>query len=142
MTATKRREEPSTWFWLTLPIGLVFVGIGIHGLYQQRSAAPPAEVARWLAGAGILHDALLAPLFVVVGFATIRLPEVARTPVRLALAASALLTAFAWPLVQGWGRRTTNPSALPLDYGRNLVVSVLAIWFLAAIAVAVRLRRR
>ena len=140
MTATKPGEEPSRWFWVTLPIGLVFVAIGVHGVYQQRGATPPAEMARWFIGAGIFHDALLAPVFVLVGFATTRVPRAARTPMRLALAASALLTAFAWPLVQGWGRRDANPSALPLDYGRNLVVSLVAIWFVTAIAVAVRMR--
>lgn len=142
MTATKRSEEPSRWFWWTLPIGLVFVAIGMHGIYQQHDATPPAEVARWFVGAGILHDALLAPLFVLVGFATTRFPTAARTPVRLALAASALLTSLAWPLVQGWGRRDANPSALPLDYSRNLVVSIAAIWLVAGVAIGVRLRRR
>jgi hypothetical protein len=142
MTASEPGEGPSRWFWVTVPIGLVFIGIGVHGLYQQRSATSPGELARWFFGAGVVHDALLAPVFVLVGFATTRLPSAARTPVRIALAASVLLVAFSWPLVQGWGRRASNPSALPLDYGRNLMVSLLVVGVITAVTIAVRAYRR
>ena len=134
MTATKPgRAEP-----LVLgdaPIGLAFVASGCTAC-TSNAARLLRRNGAWFIGAGIVHDALLAPVFVLVGFATTRVPHAARTPIRLALAASALLTVFAWPLVQGWGRRAANPSALPLDYGRNLVVSLVAIWFVTAIAVA------
>jgi hypothetical protein len=96
---------------------------------------------RWFLGAGVVHDLLLAPMFVAVGLATRRLSDVARTPVRLALAASALLTVLTWPLVRGWGRRAANPSALPLDYGRNLLVPIGVVWTVTLISVIMRLQQ-
>ena len=55
-------------------------------------------------------------------------PRRAVVPVRLGLATTGLLVLYAWPLVRGYGRSESNPSALPLDYSRNLVVSLLVIW--------------
>jgi hypothetical protein len=60
---------------------------------------------------------------------------------RLALAVTALVTAIAWPLVRGWGYRAANPSALPLDYGRNLVGVVVTVCVVALLAAVVRTTR-
>jgi hypothetical protein len=65
-------------------------------------------------------------------------------PVRLGLATTGLLTLYAWPLVRGYGRAASNPTALPLDYSRNLVVSLIVTWTAVAAwiaAIAVRSRR-
>ena len=140
MTAPTHRE-PNRWFWLTLPVGAVFVATGVDGILRQHDLTRPTDLARWFAGAGIFHDAVLAPALVGVGLVTARLPAAAHVPVRVALAASALVIAFAWPLVRGWGQREANPSALPLDYGRNLAVTLITIWLIAVCWTLERTRR-
>ena len=55
------------------------------------------------------------------------------------LVLSGLVTALAWPYVRGYGYRASNPSALPLHYGRNLLIVLAAIWSLVA---AVTISRR
>jgi hypothetical protein len=73
---------------------------------------------------------------------TRNLPAPIRTPARFALAVTALVTAIAWPLVRGWGYRAANPSALPLDYGRNLAGVLVAVWIVALIAAVLRTMSR
>ncbi|MCU1360992.1 MAG: hypothetical protein JWN99_2281 [Ilumatobacteraceae bacterium] len=45
-----------------------------------------------------------------------------------------------WPSPIRWGRRPTNSSTLPLDYGRNLTIVLVAVWVLALVVVVVRVR--
>ena len=112
-------------------------------LLHDHTATQPDDLVKWLLGAGVVHDAVIAPLVVALTWLTGRaVPVRARAPVRLGLIATAMLTVLTWPLVQGWGRRSANPSALPLDYGRNLVAVLAAIWLGAFFAITVRMRRR
>lgn len=129
------------WFWAGLLAGLGFVGAGVRGLLHDHAATRPHDLVKWLLGAGLVHDAVIAPSVAALAWLTGRvLPARARTEVRLGLIATAMLTLFTWPLVQGWGRRNTNPSALPLDYARNLGVALVAVWFVVVVSITVRTR--
>ncbi len=128
-------------FWSCLAIGAATMTFGVAGAWGDRADTHVAELAVWLAGAGIVHDFLVAPVVVVAAWLSGFLPRAARTPVRLGLAMSALVTVVFWPTVQGWGRATSVPSALPLDYGRNLVVLLAVVWVVVAVAVALRTRK-
>ena len=134
---------PNRWFWAGLVAGLGFIAAGVRGLLHDHTATQPDDLVKWLLGAGVVHDAAIAPLVVALAWLTGRaVPVRARAPVRLGLIATAMLTVLTWPLVQGWGRRSANPSALPLDYGRNLVAVLAAIWLGAFVSITVRMRRR
>ncbi|SDU78028.1 hypothetical protein [Jiangella alkaliphila] len=135
------RTPSGPFFWSGVVGGAGIVGYGLAGLWADRADTHPVELAVWLAGSGVLHDALLAPALVVAALATRWLPDAARLPVRLGLALSALLTVVFWPVVRGWGRSPSVPSALPLDYGRNLIVVLALIWLVVGVAVVVRARR-
>ncbi|PZF85568.1 hypothetical protein [Jiangella anatolica] len=135
------RTPSGPFFWTCLVAGAGIVGYGLAGAWADRADTRPADLAAWLAGAGALHDALLAPAVVAVALATRWLPGAARLPVRLGLALSALLTVLFWPVVRGWGRSPSVPSALPLDYGRNLVVILALTWLVVGVAIVVRVRR-
>jgi hypothetical protein len=129
------------WFWLGAAAGLAFIVAGARGLLHDRAATQPSDLMKWLLGAGIVHDAVIAPIVVLAAWITGRaVPAPARTPIRLGLAATALLVVLTWPLVQGWGRRTANPSALPLDYGRNLIATLVGLWAVVIVFAVVRLR--
>ena len=135
------RQPGGPLFWTGVGVGAALVAVGLAGIWIDRADTHPAELVGWLGGAGIAHDAVLAPVVVVVAWASRRLPDAVRLPVQLALAMSGLLTLLTWPLVQGWGRSASVPSALPLDYGRNLLAMLAAIWLVTGVAVLVRLRR-
>jgi hypothetical protein len=119
-------------FWIGLLLGGAVMAYGVTGLLDAERATQPRNLAAFFLGAGIVHDAVLAPVVVVIGWLIARvLPPWVRAPVWFALAASGILLVFTWPLVRGWGRRAANPSLLPLDYGRNVAVGLAVIWALA-----------
>jgi len=72
----------------------------------------------------VLHDGLWMPLVLLVGRRVRGIGAIVAT----ALAVTAL------PLALGLGRAADNPSALPLDYGRNLVLLLLAVAVVTAVA--------
>ena len=136
------RPPAGGWFWGGVIIGIGFIAAGVRGLLHDHAATQPHDLLKWLLGAGVVHDVAVAPLVAAAAWATGRLlPAAVRTPVRLGLIATAMLTVLVWPLVQGWGRRAANPSALPLDYGRNLVAVVASIWFTVFVTITVRVWR-
>jgi hypothetical protein len=55
---------------------------------------------------------------------------------------SGALIAVALPLVLGLGRTPDEPSALPLNYGRGLLISLAVVWLAAAAIAATALFRR
>ena len=125
-------------FWASMMVGWAIVLFGIRGLFMDRAATAPAGFAKWFIGLAIVHDAFVAPVvFTVAWLAGRILPRRAVVPVRLGLATSGLLILYAWPLARGYGRRESNPSALPLDYGRNLIVSLITIWILVGLWIGI-----
>jgi hypothetical protein len=140
--ATPPERTPSgPFFWTCLVAGAGIVGYGLTGAWADRADTRPADLVVWLAGSGVAHDALVAPAVVAAALATRWLPVAARVPARLGLALSALLSVLFWPVVRGWGRSPSVPSALPLDYGRNLVAVLAVTWLAVGAVVAVRIVR-
>ncbi|MEU8175194.1 hypothetical protein AB0C14_20130 [Microbispora hainanensis] len=119
--------------------GLIITGLA--GLLVDARHSDPLGWALWFGGLVVAHDGVLVPLVLLVGVAVARL----RTPpwVRAGLIVAAVLCLVALPMVSGLGRRADNPSLLPLDYGRNLLVVLGLVALVTAIAaIATRLRRR
>ncbi|MBB5788552.1 hypothetical protein [Jiangella mangrovi] len=136
-----QRSPSGPFFWSCLVAGAGIAGYGLAGAWGDRADTRPADLVVWLAGSGVAHDALVAPALIVAALATRWLPVAARLPVRLGLALSALLTLLFWPVVRGWGRSPSVPSALPLDYGRNLLLTLAVVWLAVGAAVVARRRR-
>jgi hypothetical protein len=87
----------------------------------------------------VAHDGVWLPLVLLAGTLVNRfVPARYRPPVRVAGIVAAALTVAALPLALGLGRTADNPSALPLDYGRNLGLVLLGV---AATTGLVLLRR-
>jgi len=102
---------------------------GGYGLATELGGDALVRYARFAVGGVAVHDLLLAPLVVVVGVLLARLvPERVRDLVQGGLVVSGTLAALAAPFVLGYGRRADDPSALPLDYGRGLLVTLAAVW--------------
>jgi hypothetical protein len=144
MTATAPDTTPaparSRWCFLVgAVIGWGFILVGIRGALHESSATKPFELAKWLAGLLLAHDLVFAPLVYGVGWVTTRRRGLG--PVQVALAVTVVVGIIAWPLAQGWGRRSDNPTLLPIDYTRNLVVTLAVVWMLCLATVVVRASR-
>jgi hypothetical protein len=125
-----------------LVVGWAIIAFGAKAALSHSYDAHPFGLVVHLVAFDLVHDLVIAPAALLVGWAAGRfLPPVARGPVRAALAATALFVVFSYPLVRRWGRRPTNVSTLPLAYGRHLLIIVIAIWMLAALTVVLRVAR-
>lgn len=115
-------------------VGVAAMAFGAVQLFTERQVKAPVDVPLWLAGAIVLHDAVLTPVVLAVGAVLARwLPPHLRRPVRGGLLTAACLTAVALPFLLRPGA-TANPSVLPLDYPRNLAIALGAVAALTALA--------
>lgn len=130
-------------FWAGVAVGAGVVAYGVIGLIDNTRTARLPSVAAFLLGAGIAHDFVWAPAAVALGALTLRLPASTRAPVRVGLALTALLLLFTWPELHGYAGHARNPSALPLDYSRNVAATLIVLWIgVAAVVAAGRGRHR
>lgn len=115
-------------------VGLAAMAVGAVQLFTDRQVKAPVEVLLWLAGAIVLHDAVLVPVVLALGAVLARwLPPHLRRPVRGGLITAACLTAVALPFLLRPSAKA-NPSVLPLDYPRDLAVALGAVVVLTALA--------
>jgi hypothetical protein len=122
--------------------GLGVMAYAVFGLLTDRATNPGRHLA-FAVGLLIAHDAVFLPLVLGAGALVGRwVPEPWRTPVRVGGVVSLALAVVAAPFVLGYGRRPDDPSALPLDYGRGLLVLLAVVWAVTLGAGCVRLARR
>lgn len=128
-------DEPRTRaFWIGLVVGLAVMTYGIRGLLVDAAATRPTKAVAWLVGADLLHDLVLIPIVLAIGWLTRRVvPNVLRWPVRASLIGTALAVAIVWIPWRGYGRLPDNPSLAPLDYGNAVVAVVVAVWCACAL---------
>jgi len=120
-------------------LGWAVTAVGVWGMISDAARTQPGESARFVLGAAAVHDLLLAPVVVLVGWALARaVPARARGPVQAAVMVSAVVALFSLPFVRGYGRGPTNPSLLPRNYGAGLAVIVAVVWVTAALAITLR----
>ncbi|WP_156388668.1 hypothetical protein [Nocardioides sp. Root151] len=91
----------------------------------------------WLAGGVLLHDAVLAPVVLVLGCSAARVVPWFRGPVVVGAVLLGALTLVAVPVLGGWGRRPDNPTLLDRDYtaGWFVVAGGILVGVLVAAAV-------
>jgi len=134
MMRPRRAPAGRPGLWIGLAIGTPVMGWGVRGLLHDSARAHPAELARWIVGSAIVHDALVLPLVVILSVAARRaVPSPAWPAVRWALAASAMLVLVSWPFLSGVGRRPDNPSLLPRNYVVGVAIVIGIVWLSAAV---------
>jgi hypothetical protein len=101
--------------WIGYALGGALVALGCAGLVLSLD---PVGWALWVGGILVAHDAVLVPVVLLAGVVVRR----AGGPVRAGLIVAGLVTLATLPTVLALGRRADNPSILPLDYGRNLLI--------------------
>lgn len=126
---------------------LVLVGIGMaaYGVTLITDFTPRDQlsVVIWAIAGLLVHDAILAPTYSILGHAGSRLlPSTVWAPVLVATAATLVLVVLALPVLapRPAGERPLNSTILDRPYGLGLAIAVILIWVLAA-AVAVRNHR-
>ncbi len=117
-------------------VGLAGAVIAVVGIYKlvQEGGSTIIEAAKWLIIGNVFHDAVVAPVAIVLGALAVRvLPVWARLPFLMGFATLATTTIAAVPVLSGMGEDPTNPSLLPRDYvGGWLVLALLTALGVAA----------
>lgn len=122
------------WRWLFVLPGLVAIGFGVHGLLTAGSSVPLHAWATWFVGSALLHDLVIAPVWIGLGWLAARLlPLAARPAAVVGGVVVGVLTLVAFPFVLGYGADPGNPSFMPRDVGRNLLLINLGVLVAAAI---------
>ena len=130
------------WRWAFLVPGLAAALHGGYGLLTAGSRIPLLSRATWFLGSALLHDLLIAPVWIGLGWLAARfLPAPARAPAVVAAAVSGVLTLVTLPFLLTPADGPANPSFLPREYGRNLLLLVLAVWLVAAVWAVVAVHR-
>jgi hypothetical protein len=132
------------WRWLFVLPGLGAVAYGVYGLLTAGSRVPLASWLTWFVGSALLHDLVIAPVWIGLGWLAARLlPAAARPAIVVGAAVAGLLALIALPFVLGIGADPGNPSFLPRAYGRNLLLVDVGVLVVAALwAAVVTLRAR
>lgn len=131
-------ETPSGKPWLIgVLVGGAIFAFGLFGLLRNARATIPSDWFTYLLGSLIVHDALLVPAVLLVGFLLSRFtPAAIRSGLQGTLAVCGVVALMSVPVVMAEGRRADNPSLLPHDYGRNLAI-VLALILAAGMVLTV-----
>ena len=121
--------------------GVVLAAYGAFLLLSRQDLDQIISAAVWLAVGVVLHDAVLAPVVLLVVVVVAKLaPATARAPLAIALVVLGSLTLVAVPVLGRFGARPDNATLLDRPY--------LAAWFvlvgvcLALVVVAARIRGR
>lgn len=113
---------------LLYAVGTALAAWGGYGLVTAEASAP-LSWARFAALVVLVNDGLLAPVVLAGGVLLVRwAPPAARAYLQAGLFVSGAVTLLALPFVLGVGRTADVPSALPLNYGRGLVLTLLVGW--------------
>ncbi|MRK00186.1 hypothetical protein GEV27_01505 [Aeromicrobium sp. S22] len=123
-------------------LGALGAGLALWGLWQMRDLTREqlTSEAFWAVGAVVLHDAVLAPIAVLVGWAGHRLlPGPFRRPAAIAFIVWGTLTVAFFPTLSGQGGKPGNDTVLGLPY---VLTWLVMTGMLIAYVVGDGLRRR
>jgi len=129
-------------FSIMAVLGWALMSYGVYGLIINAAQTHPSSWLVWFLGGIVVHDFLLAPVVIGVGVLLSRaVPDRYRGPVQGALVAGGIVALTALPYVLGFGRSSSNPSALPNNYAAALGILLVLIAAVAAVLVALRRNR-
>lgn len=130
------------WRIVLAVLGIGVVAYGTSLLLTKVPLSSLVLLALWLVGALVIHDGLLSPAVVGVGWALkTYLPDRARTYVQFGLIAAAMITVIALPMIFLAFREPPSKALLVQNYGVNLTVLLAALAAATLVAYAVRVAR-
>ena len=120
--------------------GLVLLLFGAFRFFTEISWSNLFVLALWMIGAIVVHDGLLSPVVVGVGFMLRRwVPDRGRRYLQLGLIMAGLLTVIALPMIYLRGSQPAVKALLLRNYGLNLtlLIAVIAVVTLGLFAARV-----
>jgi uncharacterized membrane protein YfcA len=130
------------WRIILASVGIVLGLFGVARLFTQIPSYSLKWLAIWLIAAVVIHDGILSPLVVSVGWLIRRhLPDRARRYLQAGLIMAGMVTVIAVPMI--W-RRDSQPESkaiLNQDFAGNLSLLIGIIAGLTLLAYAVRVAR-
>jgi hypothetical protein len=121
-------------------VGIVLVLVGVSFLFDE-GFGDLLGVMGWLVGGVLAHDAVIAPLVIVVGaLGVARLPSASRAPAVVGLVVLTSMTLVAVPVLGRFGAKADDPGLLNRPYVALWVV--FAVLVAVAVVVASLVRRR
>jgi hypothetical protein len=123
---------------------LAGIGFGLWGLWLMRDFTRPqlTSEAFWFAGGVVLHDAILAPIVVVIGFVASRaLPGHFRSATATAFLIWGTLTIAFLPTLSGKGGKAGNDTILGKPYVLTWLIMTVVLFGVAAVVAQVRRRK-
>ncbi|MCW2865851.1 MAG: hypothetical protein JWR20_39, partial [Marmoricola sp.] len=113
-----------------LVLGVIGVAAGLFGVVRlfRLDASGLLDALLWMVGAAVVHDAVVAPLVLLVAWVLRRvLPGRWRTRVTVGLVVVATVTATAVPVLGRFGERPDNPTLLDRPYWVGWLVLVVLV---------------
>lgn len=114
-----------------LALGAAGVALALYGVFRLVTQVPLADLivlVVWLVLAVAIHDGVLSPAVIAIGWLLNRLvPKRARGHVAAALIGGGLVTVIAIPLIYREGSQPPDKAILRQDYTSNLTVLLAAI---------------
>jgi hypothetical protein len=115
--------------------GVALILFGVFRIFQNSDRTNPKGLARWLIAAVVIHDGILVPSTMLIGFVLTHVFKARiRRYVQGALVASGLVTIIAIPLID---RRGSQPAVKALEqqnYGLHLEILLALVFLVAALA--------
>lgn len=128
-----------------ISLAVAGLGLGLYGagqLLTQVSTRGLVSLGVWMVAAVLIHDGLLSPLVVSVGWTLRRtIPDRARRYVQAALIMASLVTVIAVPMIYREDTQPAIKAILLQDYGGNLTLLLTLIGGVSLVAYAVRVAR-
>jgi NADH:ubiquinone oxidoreductase subunit 6 (subunit J) len=128
------------WRIILAIAGIALAAFGVFRLVSETPVHSLLILAVWLIAALVLHDAILAPSVVGVGWLLRRyVPDRGRRFLQVALIMSAFVIVIAIPMILLRGSQPAEKALLLRNYGANLILllSIIAIVSLILYAVQV-----
>jgi hypothetical protein len=130
------------WRIILATVGILVVLYGITNLFIHIPIQTLVLVAIWLVAALIIHDLILAPAVVGVGWLLRRfVPDRARRYLQVGLIISSIVTVLAIPMIYRRGSQPPEKTLLIQNYGANLALLLGIVAGITLAAYAVRVAR-
>lgn len=109
-----------------LGLGTAGILLGLFGVFRLVTQIPASDLVMlvgWLIGALIIHDGVLTPIVLSIGWVVSRtVPPRARAFLQAALVVMALITVIAVPLILKRGSQPASKAILQQNYGGHLAL--------------------
>lgn len=128
------------WRIILSVAGVLLLLFGAFRFFTEIPWPNLIALAMWMIGAIVIHDGILSPLVVALGYVLRRfVPDRARRYLQAALIMAALVTVVATPMLYLRGSQPGVKALLLRNYGANLtlIISIIAVVTLALYAVRV-----